>query len=261
MTTKRYKTLIVEENGVDLADQTEFDLGLSDAVQSMGALITIPTIQAAANNTLQLSNTSNTAQVFTGTTAGQIVILPDATTLAKGFKFELFNQSTQQIVVKTFDGATLFTLSQTSIAYIMLQDNTTDEGGWIAWQVFVSSQASGILNYVVAANTAFTTSSTSDALITGFTVTPQAGTYAVWYNATMVQSNSTAQNWWSIYSGGVQEADSQRNQRSPASNATMPQSTQTTVVVDGTKAIDVRVRTNTGSITINARSMILVRLG
>jgi len=237
-----------------------------DSITSEGLLshlskVCVPATQATAAGTLTLTVASNMAQYFTGATAGQIVQLPNATTLAVGQRYELFNQSSNTVQVKDGSGADLFVLSQSSIAYITLQTNGTAAGGWIAWQVFVSSQASGILNYQIISSTAFSTGSTSDVLITGFTLTPTAGTYAVWFNGSSYLTTTPKTHWWSIYRGGTKIADSERAQDTAHSNQTMMDSTQTVAAFNGTQACDVRVRTTNGTLTMNNRSLLLIRMG
>jgi len=261
MATKKYRFVAHEIDGVEQAYPQEVDFPTSDMLLGVRGLITLPTTQATVAGTLTLTATSDMVQYFTGATAGQIVQLPNATTLIPGHRYEFYNQSSQPITVQDGSGATLFTVSQTSIAYIILQTNGTAAGGWIAWQVFVSSQASGILNYQLISTTAFSTGSTSDVLITGFTLTPSAGTYAVWFNGSSYLTTTPKKHWWSIYKGGTQIADSERAQDTAHSNQTMMDSTQTVAAFDGTQACDVRIRTTNGTLTMNARSLLLIRMG
>lgn len=92
-----------------------------------------------ASGTLTLVKTSNSIQFFTGTAAGYSLVLPDATTLTNGWKYEFYNQSSQSITVKTNGGATLFTLAAGSNGFINLQSNSSSAGTWIFWQVSAST--------------------------------------------------------------------------------------------------------------------------
>lgn len=130
MATKRYKTLIVEENGTDLVDQTEFALDTSDALQSYGGLIGIPETTTTSASTRQLTNTSNTVQIFTGTTAGQILALPNATTLTVGMTFDVWNFSTQTISIRNFTGTELAVLKANARTVILLRTNASSAGVW-----------------------------------------------------------------------------------------------------------------------------------
>ena len=261
MPTKKYKVLIAEIDGVDLANNQEHALDTSDALQSAAGFATIPETRATTASTLTLTDTSNTAQVFTGTTVGQIVKLPDATTLPSGMRFELYNKSTQAIEVRDAGNTVLFTLSQTSIAYVILELNSTGAGAWIYWQVFVSSLASGILNYSVVSSTTFASSSTTDVVITSFTVTPVAGTYAIWFNIATENTSGTATNTASVYRAGTKIADSERAARMAAANSPFALGSMTVATFNGSQACDVRVRTASASQTVRARTLLLIRMG
>jgi hypothetical protein len=123
--------------------------------------------------------------------------------------------------------------------------------------------ASGILNYNLTSNTAFTTSSTSFVLITGFTLTPASGTYAIIYNASVFYTTTPRFHRWTIFRAGVELADSRREQLTSRSNQNMVDSTIAIANFNGSQTCDVRVLCDTsgGSLTVNARSILLVRLG
>ncbi len=74
-----------------------------------GALIEGLTSTATAGADTTLTASSQTNQQFTGTTT-QNVILPDATTLAVGRRFSIFNRSTGTLTIKYNDGTTLTTV-------------------------------------------------------------------------------------------------------------------------------------------------------
>lgn len=215
----------------------------------------------SAAGTLTLTEASNSLQILTGTATGYSVVLPNATTLFNGRKFEIINQGSQNVLIKDNGGTTLLTLGQTSIAYGVLQSNGTTNGTWVIWQVFVSSLASGILNYQVADTTAFTSASTTDVLVTGFTVTPQAGTYAVWVNVATQSTSGTAANSGGIYKAAVAVVGSDRTARMAAANAPIVLSTMSIITFNGSETCDFRVRTSAASQTVNARTMLLIRLG
>jgi len=223
-----------------------------------------PTLTSTATSllgTLTLTSSSTSIQVLTGTATGYSVVLPNATTLTNGWKYKIFNQSSQNLTIKDTSGGTLFTLGQSSVTQIMLQSNSTANGTWIYYQTYVNI-AQGIVNYTVVASAAFSTTSATDVLITGFTVTPVAGTYAIWYNAESYLTTTPKPHYWSIYKAGVQISDSERRQDTAHSNQTMTDATMTITTVNGSQAIDVRVRRgDTGTLTIYDRSIVLIRLG
>lgn len=238
-----------------------------DAITVEGMLshvgrVSVPTTQATANSTLTLTVASNMAQYFTGNTIGQVLKMPNATTLEIGHRFEVYNQSAQSIAVQDNAGAALITLPPASICNLILQLQPDAAGTWINWSISASTIAGGVVNYNVVAATAFTTSSQTDVVITGFTTTPASGTYAIWYNASVFYTTTPKAHFWSIYKAGVGVTDSARQQDTAHSNQTMVDTTMTIVQVSGAENIDVRVRcSNTGALTVNARSLLLSRLG
>lgn len=222
---------------------------------------TLSTTAITASGTKNLTEADNSLQIFTGSASGYSIVLPDATTLFNGRKFELVNNTNNTINIKDNTGSVLFTLSQNSIANCTLQSNSTAAGVWISWQVLLSSTASGIINYNIFTSTNFSTTSTSDVIITGFTLTPQAGTYACWYNASSFLNTTPKTHWWSFYQNGVKVARSERSQDTAHSNTGMVDPTMAVLVFNGSETIDVRVRTQNGTLQINDRTMILIRLG
>lgn len=222
----------------------------------------LTTTATTLNGTLALTATSTVLQFLTGTATGYSVVMPNATGLTNGQFYIITNTTSNVVSVKNNGGTELFQLSQNSIGYLYLQTNSTANGVWVYYQILASSTASGIINYNLTSTTPFATSSTTDVVITGFTLTPQAGTYAVWYNASVLHTTTPIGHFWSLYRAGVQIADSLRQQDTAHSNQVMVDSTMAVVSFNGTQTIDVRVRRGTsGTLTVNARSLILVRLG
>jgi hypothetical protein len=218
-------------------------------------------VQATVAGTLVLTRGTSTVLIFTGTTAGQIIQLPGATTLDNGHYFEVWNVSTESIVVKNAGGGTLFTIGQTSTAYIKLQDNTTSNGLWVYWQVFVSALAAGILNYTLTSGVNFITASTSDTIITGFTVTPQAGLYAAWFSCDVTIATNNRLMDSVLYIGGVENANTRRTVQGVSSNFRATSSVIGLANVNGSQAVDVWVKSSGGNITVGQRSLVLIRLG
>lgn len=203
---------------------------------------------------------STTLQVYTGTATGYSIQLPNATTLFTGRKFEIINNSTQTIQIKDGSGANLVVLGQTSVLYMVLINNSTSAGDWIYFQAYAST-STGSVNYQVVSTTPFTTTSTTDVAITGFTVTPAAGTYAVWYNGMAFHTTTPRAHWWSFYKNGVKISDTERTQDTAHSNQNMVDTSTAIISFNGSESLDVRVRAFNGSLTINSRTMLLLRLG
>ena len=248
--------------GVMCTDTGNFGVTATLRVRGFG---TEPTVTTATNNgDLPLDKYSNYEQEIKGAGTPFTITLPDATTLDVGRRFQIYNATSNQIVVRTFGGVTLFTLSQTSVAEIILDTQLNAAGTWIQWQIFISSIAQGILNYNISSDTPFSTSvrNPSFDVITGFTVTPQAGTYLVLYNASIYYTTVPKGHWWAIFKAGVKVANTERQQDTAHSNQVMVDSTQGIITFSGSETCDVRVSCdNTGTITVNSRTLVLIRLG
>jgi len=112
------------------------------------------TTQATANSTLTLSVASTGHQQFTGTTAGQIVKMPVATTLLTGHEYWIINDSTKSITIQNNSAGTILTLEQTRRCKIVLKDNSTAAGVWIVVQVAANTNPVGGLFIAYFASTA-----------------------------------------------------------------------------------------------------------
>ena len=99
---------------------------------------TTPVVVSAG--TLALTVLSTTLQVFTGSTAGQVVKLPDCTTLINdtaaliGWLYTLYNDSSVNIAVEDNSANALFTLNPGQRAEIICVDVADAAGQW-TWQV------------------------------------------------------------------------------------------------------------------------------
>lgn len=212
------------------------------------------------NGTLTLSSASRTLHFITGTQTGFKVDLPNATTLFNGQSYVVDNESTASINIRDTGGNSLFEVLADSIAVVFLQSNSTANGVWTGY--VVSGFATGILSYNLISSTTFTTVSTTFVPITGYTVTPVAGTYAIWFNAGIVYTTTPIYHYWALFRAGVIIADSEREQQTSRSNQGMVDTTQTVAQFNGSEALDVRYRRGTsGSINVNERSLTLIRLG
>lgn len=112
-----------------------------------------------ASGTLALVAGSETTQVFTGGTAGQILKLPDATTLTQvGQRYTLINDSSQNLTVNDNASGLLFLLGATQRAFLVCTNVGTAAGAWswyivdknasIADQLFVTYPGTGLtVNY------------------------------------------------------------------------------------------------------------------
>jgi hypothetical protein len=105
--------------------------------QKYGGIIEQVATTATATGTTTLLNTSKQIQVFTGTTT-QTVVLPDATIMSVGQKFEIINQSTGLLTLQ-FNGGAAFTdasgtnysnINHNTSMFVILQTNGTSAGTW-----------------------------------------------------------------------------------------------------------------------------------
>lgn len=212
------------------------------------------------NGTKSLVAADNTFQIIIGTATGFSVKLPDASTLNIGRSFQIINSSSEPIQVKDGAGTDLFTLNVGDLTFARLQSNGTAAGVWIT--PIVSASAAGITSYSIGSQTVFSTSSSTDVLITGMTVTPVSGRYALWYSAdiTIAQNNKLAQNV--IYVGGSALERTRRVVQGVSSNFRSSSTSIAEVDVNGAQQVDVRVNIDGGSqLDVGSRRLLLIRLG
>ena len=217
-----------------------------------------------ASGTLTLNATSTTLQYLTGSAVGFSVILPDATTVpsaSTSSTYAIANTTALTVSIKDNSGTVLFILSQNSIAYLYLQAAGSSTGTWLYWQVLANSVASGVINYNITSSTTFSSSASSDTLLTGMSFVPQAGTYAIWFNAQCSTPQAGNQITATIYSATSPITDSIRSALSPAGTHVMQIATITTAQFNGANACSVYVNPNGLSFSFQGRSLLLIRLG
>lgn len=118
-----------------------------------------------------------------------------------------------------------------------------------------------IANSSATATADDTTTSATDVVIVGMTLTPAAGTYVAIFSSSGLNSgNGATRMFFSIYSGGSQVTHSER-ELGIAASANVAIHTAATVTVNGSQAIDVRWRAVAGTNTVHERSLTLIRLG
>jgi hypothetical protein len=78
-----------------------------------------------------LTASSRLLHVYTGSTSGQIVKLPAATTLQVGHRYEVWNVSNQTVVIQNNAGTSIFAISAAQKTWFILQDNSTAAGVWL----------------------------------------------------------------------------------------------------------------------------------
>ena len=119
----------------------------------------------------------------------------------------------------------------------------------------------------VSATGNITTASATDALMTGMTITPPAGTYQVMFTTSVSHGSNGGVISMSIYSGGVEATDSitQTTPRVAAgiSNAalTLNQTVIGEVTVNGAQSIEIHWNSSTGTATsVGTRTMMINRV-
>ena len=121
--------------------------GLSD-FQSFRAHSTQTTVSAS---TLTLTIDSDYYQFFVGTTAGQILKLPDATTLQTGHTFWIWNGATQIVSLRDATNVVLASINANFRLTAVLRDNTTAAGIWLI-SITTGSTFSGVSGIIASYN-------------------------------------------------------------------------------------------------------------
>jgi hypothetical protein len=103
---------------------------LVEGLNESAILAIQPDVRATANSTLTLSVSSLSQLIFTGTTAGQIVQLPNATTLRNGWTLLLWNTSNQSVAVKDNGLNAIVTVAAGNSLRLTLQSNAAANGTW-----------------------------------------------------------------------------------------------------------------------------------
>lgn len=115
------------------------------------ALIESTTTTATAAGTTTLTVSSNTNQEFTGSTT-QNVVLPNATTLANGRRFKIWNRSTGALTLKDNGANTLATVPAGVDLDALLISNGTSNGTWSIETVARPVAAGGTGSTTLTAN-------------------------------------------------------------------------------------------------------------
>lgn len=222
-------------------------------------ILSLETHTSTLNGTDLLNVNSVTLHRIIGTATGYSVQLPDASTLKPGRRFEISNESSETILLKDGSGTTLFSIVAGSFATATLETDGSAAGNWII--TIIGSAATGILSYVITSGTVFSTTSTTDIAITGFSITPVSGRYAVWYSSdiTIASNNRIAQ--CVVYVAGSPVENTSRDNQGTGSNYVGSQNTVGEIAVNGSQSVDVRVNIDAGSLSVNQRSLVLIRLG
>jgi hypothetical protein len=82
-------------------------------------------------STDQLTVDSEGSQVYTGTVTGQVVKMPDATTLSAGYEYSFANEGSANVSVQDFSSGALFLLGANQRAFVTLRAAGSAAGTWM----------------------------------------------------------------------------------------------------------------------------------
>ena len=114
---------------LNYVDPVTGDFNVSRVTHTRGLSTDIKEI-IASEGTYTLTKDCPYALDIEGTTSGQIIELPDATTLRKGHQFLIINESTQLIDIKLYDDIESISVFSKGTAKYILRDNSTTTGLW-----------------------------------------------------------------------------------------------------------------------------------
>lgn len=212
------------------------------------------------NGTLTMTASNSSFQYLIGTGTPFTVVLPSALTLFVGNYYQLFNNTPNQIQINDFSGGLIVILSQNSLLQTSLVTNGTAAGFWVYSQTIVNT-ATGIISYNAISSVGFSANGSADTAVTGFSLTPQAGTYGVWVSIEAIGTGSGASLDILIYKAGAAVVDSKRTSATPAGTHVFSISTQSIIQFNGSQICAGYINANGSSYTIAQRSLLLVRLG
>jgi hypothetical protein len=118
-------------------------------------------ITTSASGTTTLTSSSNSLQILTGSATGHSVVLPNATTLTNGHLYNIFNLSSQSVLIKNNGGTTLATLKANAQTFCLLYDNTSANGTWALSYTLDNGNVFGTLIYYNEDTSETSTSSTT----------------------------------------------------------------------------------------------------
>ncbi len=120
-----------------------------------------------------------------------------------------------------------------------------------------------VSNTLSVVETEITSTSATDVLLTGMTITPIAGTYKVYVITTSNNSGNNT-NFFSIYKGGVQVANTEKPVARISNTFALVRlgyEMICEVTVNGSEAIEIRWRRNAGTASCYSRELSILRVG
>ena len=174
-------TILVAPSGA-LLPPSNGGTGQSNLPAAMAALQGFTTTATAAGTTT-LTNTSTFNQVFTGSTT-QTIVLPVTSTLSQGWTYQIFNNSTGNLLVQSSGGNSILTvLPNTSAEFVCILTSGTTAASWSAF-VDGFSSTTGTGANVLQTSPTINTPTLTNPIMTGSTpqitiYTGSSGTYTV----------------------------------------------------------------------------------
>ena len=105
-----------------------------------------PTLLTVSAITTTLDLSSSFLWLLSGSTTGQILKLPGATTLGVGHYYRIFNDSTVTVTIQDSITTGIYSLPANTQAEVILQNNSTAQGTWKIKR-FITASDVGALNY------------------------------------------------------------------------------------------------------------------
>lgn len=134
-------------------------------------------------------------------------------------------------------------------------------------QPYISISTPPIQNGLVSATSSATTTSGTDALMTGMTITPIAGTYLVIFSGAIQQNSAGNSVTFSIYNNGVQDATSIMD-IAPFDGGALSSTTasccgitQGVYTVNGSQVIQIEWHVSGGTGTVFQRKLTYIKIG
>ena len=113
---------------------------------------------------------------------------------------------------------------------------------------------------IAEAATSTTTTSTTDVLVTGMSITPESGTYLVWFSSSASNATSNNSVYVSIYAGGTQAVASERHIITKSAGDTGGIACSAKVIVNGTQTIEAQWRVDGSTGTLYQRTLVISKV-
>lgn len=184
--------------------KTYFDT-LHEAIGNYATIVT-----SVVTTTLTIASARR--QVFTGTTAGQVVQLPNVTTLPyTGYEYKIANKSTQTIAVNSSGGNLIFTIpANTTVTFMCILLTGTTAASW-SYDIsgFTTAPGSKVVQIVSATYATDTTNSTTTLADTGLTatITPTSASNKILVFITQSYRKATSEGSGAVFTLNINGSD------------------------------------------------------